>query len=93
MTRWVNLAQLVGTADHVRTEIDALPDALGTCLATVSTLTILIRLTFILQIGYLAFQLATHLQIAGITKVSIGADARGTMIIGDAEGIGSTLNL
>lgn len=93
MTRWVNLAQLVGTADHVRTEIDALAYALGTCLATVSTLTILIRFTFILQIGYFAFQLATHLQIARITKVSIGADTRGTMIVGDAEGIGSTLNL
>lgn len=92
MAGGVNLAQLVGTADHVRAEIDAFACALGACLATETTLTILVSFAFVLEIGNLAFQLATYLQIAGITKVTIGADTRRTMIVGDAERVGSALN-
>lgn len=93
MSSWVNLAQLVGTADNIRAEVDALTSAQGSCLATESTLTILIRFAFIFQIWHLPFRLATHLQIAGIAKVSIRANTRRAMIVGNAECIGSTLYL
>lgn len=93
MSCWVNLAQLVGTADDIRAEVDALTSAQGSRLATESTLAILVRFAFIFQIWHLPFRLATHLQITGIAKVSIGANTRRAMIIGHAECIGSTLNL
>lgn len=93
MSSWVNLAQFIGTADDIRAEIDALTSAQGSRLATESALTILICFTFIFQIRHLPFRLATHLQIAGIPKVSIGANTGRAVIIGNAECIGSTLNL
>lgn len=93
MSSWIDLAQLVGTADNIRAEVDALTSAQGSRLATESALTILIRFTFIFQIRHLSFWLATHLQIAGVSKVSIGANTGRAVIIGNAECIGSTLNL
>lgn len=59
--------------------------------AGVAQFTIVVRFTFILHFGYLTFRLATGLQIAGYTKVSITANARGPMVIGHTQGIGTTL--
>lgn len=95
MASRVDLAQLVGSADHVGAEVHALPGAMcAGCLASKSSFTVLVRPAFVLLLhGYLPLRLAAHLQVARVAKVAIGADAGGTMVIRHAQGIGSTLNL
>lgn len=61
MPSWVDLAQLVGSADNIGAEINALLDAVNAGLTTVSSTTVLIRFTFILFLGNCSFRLASHL--------------------------------
>lgn len=93
MTSWVDLAQLVGSADDIGAQVNALPGAVNTGLTSKSTFTVAVRFTFILLLCSRPFRLASHLQVTWVAKVSIGAYTRGTMILSHAEGIGTTLNL
>lgn len=88
----IQLALFILTTRDSRARIDTSPETssrVHSANLSTGTLTVLSALSG----GLSGFWFASSEEVTGISKVTLGTDARGSVVVGDAQGVGSTLYL